>query len=114
LVAGTVIANVANIYFDYNEPVITEPSVLVAEFSTGVGNAAPTGIQVFPNPATDLVQVVLPAAASREVAVQAADGRPVRLVARLHARGLELDVAGLAPGLYVVRTPDGTARFVKR
>ena len=33
---GTVIENIANIYFDFNDPVITEPSVLVAEFSTGV------------------------------------------------------------------------------
>ncbi|MBK9629212.1 MAG: DUF11 domain-containing protein [Flavobacteriales bacterium] len=35
LTAGTVIENIANIYFDFNPPVITEPSVLVAEFSTG-------------------------------------------------------------------------------
>jgi len=112
LLPGDEIINTANINFDFNPPVITEPSVLVAEFSTG--NDAPTGIPVVPNPATDLVQVVLPAGASREVAVHAADGRPVRLVARPHARGLQLDVAGLAPGLYMVRTPQGAARFVKR
>ncbi|MBK9629215.1 MAG: hypothetical protein IPO56_16370 [Flavobacteriales bacterium] len=35
---GTVIENIANIYFDFNPPVITEPSVLVAEFSTGCNN----------------------------------------------------------------------------
>ena len=29
------IENIANIYFDFNPPIITEPSVLVAEFSTG-------------------------------------------------------------------------------
>ncbi len=36
LLSGTQIENIANIYFDFNDPVITEPSVLVAEFSTAV------------------------------------------------------------------------------
>ena len=35
VLAGSVIENVANIYFDFNDPVITDPSMLVAEFSTG-------------------------------------------------------------------------------
>ncbi|HRD53529.1 MAG TPA: hypothetical protein PKY96_12855, partial [Flavobacteriales bacterium] len=37
LLPGDEISNIANIYFDHNPPVITEPSVLVAEFSTGAG-----------------------------------------------------------------------------
>jgi uncharacterized repeat protein (TIGR01451 family) len=36
---GDEITNIANIYFDFNPPVITEPSVLVAEFSTGAAEA---------------------------------------------------------------------------
>ncbi|MEZ4738440.1 MAG: hypothetical protein R2818_03570 [Flavobacteriales bacterium] len=35
LVPGEEIINTANIYFDFNPPAITEPSVLVAEFSSG-------------------------------------------------------------------------------
>ncbi len=56
LMLGTAIENVANIYFDYNEPVITEPSLLTAEFSTDVSDAEhPTGLLI-PNPATDRVR----------------------------------------------------------
>ena len=39
---GTVIENTANIYFDFNPPVITEPSVLVAEFSTSMSEHSGT------------------------------------------------------------------------
>ena len=34
--SGTPISNTANIFFDYNPAVVTEPSVLMAEMSTGV------------------------------------------------------------------------------
>ena len=54
---GTAITNTANIYFDFNPPVITEPSVLTAEFSTGVNDAKPVGALLSPNPATDRVRL---------------------------------------------------------
>ena len=50
---GTVIQNVANIYFDYNPPVITDPSVLVAEFSVGVSEQRASELFLFPNPVKD-------------------------------------------------------------
>ncbi|MCB0770727.1 MAG: hypothetical protein KDC00_10020, partial [Flavobacteriales bacterium] len=52
---GTLIENIANIYFDFNEPVITEPSVLVAEFSTAVTGLVLPRLDVSPNPATELM-----------------------------------------------------------
>jgi len=54
---GTVIENIANIYFDFNEPVITEPSVLVAEFSTGVSANTDTEVLLLPNPARDAFEI---------------------------------------------------------
>jgi uncharacterized repeat protein (TIGR01451 family) len=58
LAPGTMITNVANIYFDFNPPVITEPSVLVAEFSTEVDGPVTQALHVSPNPANDQVRVV--------------------------------------------------------
>lgn len=55
----TVIRNVAAIYFDYNEPVLTEPIIHtvhdMSEVATMNGNASKTteGIRVFPNPTHD-------------------------------------------------------------
>ena len=114
LLPGSVIANIANIYFDFNEPVITEPSVLTAEFSTGINTVSVDGLQVFPNPARDRVLLVLPRGSDRSFALHRSDGRAVSVDARPTAQGLELDVATLPPGLYTVRTAQGSARFVKQ
>ena len=111
---GTVIANVASIYFDFNPPVITEPSVLTAESSTSVAEQGASTLRLFPNPAEDVVLMVFANGTERTFTMHGADGRMVQVAARSHGQGLELDVSGLAPGLYVVRTPQGSARFVKR
>lgn len=111
---GTVIANVANIYFDFNPPVITEPSVLTAESSTSVAEQGASTLRLFPNPAEDVVLVVFANGAERAFTMHGADGRTVQVAVRSHAQGLELDVSGLAPGMYLVRTSQGSARLVKR
>ncbi|MFN3874549.1 MAG: T9SS type A sorting domain-containing protein, partial [Flavobacteriales bacterium] len=58
LAPGTVIENTANIYFDYNPPVITDPSVLVAEFSTGVMEGGGFDPRIVPNPGRERFAVV--------------------------------------------------------
>jgi hypothetical protein len=77
---GTTIENIANIYFDFNPPIITEPSVLTAEFSTGVGDMAPPRIVLVPNPATDQLQLADPARAAGtwSWSILTIDGRTVR------------------------------------
>ncbi len=116
LLAGTVIENIANIYFDFNPPVITEPSVLVAEFSTGQAegpgeDGKQQHLTLFPNPAHDRVRLVLPQGTSSPVWVEVltVDGRTAMTV-RV-AQGEEFSVLGLAPGSYLmrVRNADGSA-----
>jgi len=77
---GTLIENTANIFFDFNPPVITEPSVLVAEFSTGVENHTPPRISLLPNPATDRIQLADPthATGTRWWSIVTIDGRTIR------------------------------------
>ncbi|MFZ1398080.1 MAG: T9SS type A sorting domain-containing protein, partial [Candidatus Promineifilaceae bacterium] len=117
LMAGTVIENTANIYFDYNEPVITEPSVLVAELSTGVDHSSMnTDLQVnlYPNPASDGVIVNVENGAIAELVLCAADGRVV-LLHRGGASRLELDLGPLPSGIFTVqlKLDDGTVRNLK-
>jgi uncharacterized repeat protein (TIGR01451 family) len=114
LLPGTVLENIANIYFDLNPPVITEPSVLVAEFSTGVVEHSRSGMFLSPNPATDVLNVVWPAGSDRTYRVLSTDGRTVQLIARPTEQGLQLDTRTLAAGLYILHTNSGTARFVKQ
>jgi hypothetical protein len=104
---------VANIYFDFNPPVITEPSVLVAEFSTGVDEAADGRIKVHPNPTSDQVRITVPADATRTYRVFGADGRDVQPPAVWSDDRLLLDAAHLAPGFYVIHLGKHTARFLK-
>ena len=116
LVPGAVIANTANIYFDFNPPVITEPSVLVAEFSTGVNDVTGPILTMAPVPTHDLLQVSTSALMTK-VALIAADGRHV-LTRSISSNTIVLDVAPLKAGPYLLITTmeDGTAvrgRFVK-
>ena len=113
VVASTVIENIANIYFDYNPPVITPPSVLVAEFSTELEEVAKGRIVVHPNPTADLVRVTVPPGASRTYRVFAADGREVQLPAMWSNDDLLLDASQLGTGLYVIFLGGLTARILK-
>lgn len=97
---GTVIENTANIYFDFNEPVITEPSVLVAEFSTEVQENGKEGLRLHPNPASDMLHVT---SVQRMVGTRllSTDGRVAQ---ELRAQGTRqmLDVARLIAGIYIL------------
>lgn len=119
LAPGTTIQNIANIYFDYNPPVITEPSVLVAEFSTGLSVSVQEGLHVAPNPAADRLFYRIPAALTGpyELEIVAMDGRVIQQV-NSAVRQQEIGVGRLSAGNYMIRARSraGTthqARFIK-
>ena len=101
MLPGTLIENTANIYFDFNPPVITEPSVLVAEFSTEVPAREQGYLRVAPNPANDRITVSAFDGAIEFVRIVAADGRTVMTKA-VRADQLTLDVSLLDSGWYVL------------
>lgn len=115
ILPGTTISNTANIFFDYNPPVITEPSVLVAEMSTAIpAPGSGQGPFLYPDPAEDHVVVLLTDGAAPLVQLIANDGRRVEVPVERNGRRLVLDLHGLADGLYTVITSSGSARFIKR
>ncbi len=119
LLPGTEIENTANIYFDFNPPVITEPSVLVAEFSTTVGRGEPVEprqLVLAPVPVNDELWITADGA-MEDVVILAADGREV-MRRSVHASNVVLDLFSLGAGTYFLvatRTDGGVARerFVK-
>lgn len=109
---GDEIVNIANIYFDLNEAVITEPSVLTVEFSTGVRSAPAQLISVFPNPANQHVTLSSDAAIIT-MRVFAADGRIV-MERTPHSDLVDLDTSALTNGIYRIQLTlaDGSYRCV--
>ena len=115
---GEEIINIANIYFDFNPPVITEPSVLVAEFWTGVENHTPERTGLLPNPATDRIRLAdaLSATSARSWSIIAMDGRVVRSEhGPFPSDGIS--IASLRTGTYALRLQLDhgilTERFIK-
>lgn len=116
LTAGTVIENTANIFFDFNPPVITEPSVLVAEFSTGAQEEEQGHILVLPNPVSDHITVSAEGMIEA-IRIIAADGREA-LARSVRTSSANVDVLQLRAGAYllIVTFTDGTEareRFIK-
>ena len=112
LLPGTEIGNKADIHFDFNPPVRTNDAVVVAEFNTGLDAHSVGGPRLSPNPATEVLNVIMPEGTS-SVDVLTIDGRSVELPTARRADGYQLDVRVLPNGLYIVQTPNGSARFVK-
>ncbi|MFN8349848.1 MAG: T9SS type A sorting domain-containing protein [Flavobacteriales bacterium] len=114
---GTVIENIANIYFDFNPPVITEPSVLVAEFSTGIQVQGQEAMLLQPNPVGQVLSISATSTLS-SLRIISADGRAVH-AQRVHATTAVVDVAALKAGAYllIAELNDGTTareRFIKQ
>lgn len=108
---GAVIYNQAAIYFDDNEPVLTNtPYHTVCEDFLEiqiVHTTAPAGakyrVQVSPNPASEFVRVSLPenALENGEIVLRDAFGREVRRM-QINDSAADLQRNGLAAGLYFV------------
>ena len=112
LMLGESVGNTANIYFDFNEPVITNEAVFTVEQSTGIAAAAEGDVRLWPNPAEHVLYVE--GAANTMIEITDVTGR---ILLRHHGAGdpCVVDVAGLAPGGYALRVKGRAAKpFVKR
>ena len=105
LLAGDAIENTANIYFDFNAPIITESSVVNVENSTRVNETGPgQELLLFPNPATGLVRVKWPskAAVNSPWTLMALDGR-VLLQGWSSMSEESIDIHTIPSGAYALR-----------
>ena len=120
---GAVVSNVANIFFDFNEPVHTEPAIFSIESQTNVPTraAARGSLGVYPNPTKGEAYVTyqLPEGAEQGLLeVRDATGRMVRAKNLAGNGGIEeLPKSQLPPGMYsVLLRADGilvsTVKFI--
>ncbi|MCC6724300.1 MAG: T9SS type A sorting domain-containing protein [Saprospiraceae bacterium] len=108
---GTIIENNAGIYFDFNEPVITntvrhevgENFILINDVKTPVKSMAPSFI-IFPNPTTgEAVLKLKDIPTGRfEMVLMDAMGQPL-LVERFHGLTKNISMANYPTGLYFIK-----------
>jgi hypothetical protein len=97
---GDQITNIANISFDFNPPVITEPNVLVTEFSTGMNRIGTSELSFYPGPVIDHLNFQC-SGDLRSIVILAADGREVLRLGS-QAAATSIDVSRSDPGAYVL------------
>ncbi|MCB0794537.1 MAG: DUF11 domain-containing protein [Flavobacteriales bacterium] len=108
LMVAESIENVANIHFDFNEPVITEPAVFEVALPTTISPVAHAGVQLFPNPSNGRVTIISDDTIER-IEVLQLDGRLLRS-SSANSKRIDLDLSELVAGLYVVSLYSGTDR----
>jgi uncharacterized repeat protein (TIGR01451 family) len=111
VVPGVILANAADIFFDFNPPIRTPDAVVVTDLSTAVGTIATEDLRLVPNPAQERLTLVGPLRAL-SARVLGTDGR---LVLEQAVVTNTLDIGTLAAGSYVVqvRMADGAVRAVR-
>ncbi len=116
LMPGESVGNTANIYFDYNEPVITNEAVFSVETNVSVQDVATDALILWPNPVGDQLNME-GAAIGSQVELVDVMGR-VLVRTRTTADRTTLDTKGLAAGVYTLRLMHEGAStmrsFVKR
>ncbi|MCB9298931.1 MAG: T9SS type A sorting domain-containing protein [Lewinellaceae bacterium] len=118
---GTSIPNQAAIFFDFNEPVITNEATLLIQQPVATKEAGlPVEFEVFPNPAKDKLILAIPANELSHIdAYRIINqlGQPVRSQANTPDDAV-VNITGLAPGVYFLALLKngvvlGMRRFVK-
>ena len=103
ILPGTTIENIANIYFDFNPPVITEPCVVVATINTSIPDRPiDDDLMLFPQPTSGIVTIagLDPSVALREMRIYSIDGHSVLIQSTASDQRI-FDASTLKSGRYI-------------
>ncbi len=115
--AGDTIPNFAAIYFDFNEPVITNTATTIIVLPTGLANSSPSPgkLLVFPNPAENSINIS---------GIQLENGRAQLRLMDIYGKLIlektisettaNLETDQLAKGVYLIQSGGSRATFVKQ
>ncbi len=114
---GDVIPNFANIYFDYNPAIIT--NTFNTEFVSALANANfNTGdFNLFPNPATNSVQIKLfnDNSSLKNIVIYDMIGKSIKSISNLNSNETIVDISTFSKGMYLVEiTNDNLLKEVKK
>jgi hypothetical protein len=115
--AGDTIPNFAAIYFDFNEPVITNTAKTIIVLPTGLSNTNPSPgkLFVFPNPAENSVSISGIQLENGKAQLRLMDiyGKLI-LEKTISETSANLEVDQLAKGVYLIQSGGNRATFVKQ
>lgn len=115
---GAEVENVANIYFDFNEPVNPEQAIATVDVSSGLGDVDGSAWNMWPNPVEDLLFIGgLPPGVSTLLEVVDIHGAVVHTLKNVTGPA-RIDMHDQATGAYALRVSCGaiatTRTFIKR
>lgn len=103
LVAGDSFDNEAQIYFDFNAPIITNTETVTVQSTASIAETTDASISLYPNPANNLVNVTA-AQAIKQATVIDTTGRLVSSTVFVNrATSQQLDITDLNTGVYFVK-----------
>jgi uncharacterized repeat protein (TIGR01451 family) len=98
---GDTMQNQAAIYFDFNQPVMTNEVFTTVQAAAGVAENVVKGFSMYPNPASDTVTVQLENMVSADVVINDILGKTV-LKAKAEGTEQAIDIAALNSGMYFI------------
>ena len=111
LMNGDMIENIANIYFDFNDPVITDPSIFTVDMNVGYSSLTTAELKVYPNPIEGVLSISAKSPIKR-VMVTGIDGRHHRVE---YLSGQRIHLGQLTSGIYLlsIELTNGTTSVVR-
>jgi hypothetical protein len=111
---GTLIENVAAIYFDYNIPVITNSTQNSIDYFLSTGRViAGCYPKIYPNPATE--KITIPALSGKKFEIYNALGKMVLMGLLENSKGnFDIDIHNLQAGIYFIKIEKESAFVVSR
>lgn len=115
LSVGETIENTAAIFFDFNDPIITNTTQTLYTLPVGIGETRSHSIRAFPNPTRDVLHVHWGQLQPKSCHVADVSGRVVKTI---HLEGLseycEFNVGELTPGMYFLNLNTDNRQHVLR
>ena len=115
---GTMIPNTAEIYFDFNAPVVT--NTFITEFVENALSVDEFNINAFtlyPNPAKETINIKLNNALSGNTSVEVIDIQGKSIISTTienQVQESQLNVSNLEAGLYFVKLKNGTNELIRK
>jgi uncharacterized repeat protein (TIGR01451 family) len=115
LVLNDVISNTAEIYFDYNAPIITN-TVTTTVSALGVGQPAENLMSVYPNPAKHNVTIALHShSIVTGMFIYNMLGQLVKTIdPAFNGQSMTVDIASLNAGTYLIQVNSGATKTIKK